>query len=1197
MENGRRSEMPGLDELQRALASGDLDRIRRAVLQLDAREQRVLEARLGADEVEQITRRVRRARRAARLGKVVVIPGIMGSRLDSVDPGGDADRIWVSYLRLARGRIEELRLLASGAPANPRHRIQVAGLFPEYLSLVTELAEHWDVLPFAFDWRKDIDVSADQLAAEIQRWSAGAPVHVVAHSMGGLVARRMIQRQPQLWKSMADGSALARGGRLVMLGTPNRGSFAIPLVLTGEEKTVKLLQALDLHHGRAALLGIVGTFIGSYQMLPSPLGEAVDDRAQLYLPRTWGDLPVVPAHLASAQAFHRELDVVVDPGRLLYVAGYDQRTPFRIKVEAPGRFRYQETLDGDGRVPHELGLLGGVSTSWVNEVHGDLPRNVHVLAGVHELLERGMTNALLRERPARRGVETPEWRDPADVEGDAADLLGPELLSLLRPGKKRGGARGAGTPPELDAEVAARIEALLVRDHLGSPRGAVPGALPGAVRSARARGAAQTPTDVPRLRVRVRWGDITRVPASVYAVGHYQGVLPQNAELALDRAISGDGAGDQNLVLTRLTRRGMLRGALGDVSFFPILTGPAKGRVVTVAGMGHPGTFAAPELRRLSRTLAAAISTLPSVRTVATVLIGGGVGALPVGVATEGFTVGFADGLHAATRRSDVRELVFVELQLDKAYAIHAALEALRARPEMHGRIALDVAPIDVPRDGARSPGVAFCRGLTLAAAAAAARSADGGARRALDALLASSRELSPYREATVEALRAIQAGDGTPLAKLAADLAVGPAVRRGDEAASVTRLSFVRQADAIVAAALTDTVVKPERAIRIAQYLIDGLVREMTDPEPARVPELAQRLGHFTIPRDFRELVSRGRPTIFEVDRKMAAIHWEMLASRLDAESVDGEPLALAAPVARQLRTSYSPPPSAAPPQRWPLRALVVGDPGGPGDTLEGASEEVLAVAEVLRAKGVEVELLVGAPSLTPAGRVGMEPAALYAVVTRLVKGGYDLLHYAGHAGFDEANPERAGWLFEGGLLTAAELEIVDVAPRLVVANACLTGRLSGAFRGGASGDGSRLDADLLPGLADAFFSRGVRNYVGTAWEVNDSGAVQFATVFYETLLSRKGKPTPIGEALLAARKALKAEERRFGTLWAAYQHYGDPFQTIVPPEALEDAAGARASRRGRAAAADASPRLADRVPTRRAAKRPARRRDRRRA
>jgi CHAT domain-containing protein len=84
-----------------------------------------------------------------------------------------------------------------------------------------------------------------------------------------------------------------------------------------------------------------------------------------------------------------------------------------------------------------------------------------------------------------------------------------------------------------------------------------------------------------------------------------------------------------------------------------------------------------------------------------------------------------------------------------------------------------------------------------------------------------------------------------------------------------------------------------------------------------------------------------------------------------------------------------------------------------------------------------------------------------------------------------------------------------------------------------------------LLPGLADEFFRRGVRNYVGTAWEVNDTGAIMFAKILYENLLPKNpGEPggTSLGEALLKARLALKDEDATFGALWAAYQHYGDP-------------------------------------------------------
>ena len=48
-------------------------------------------------------------------------------------------------------------------------------------------------------------------------------------------------------------------------------------------------------------------------------------------------------------------------------------------------------------------------------------------------------------------------------------------------------------------------------------------------------------------------------------------------------------------------------------------------------------------------------------------------------------------------------------------------------------------------------------------------------------------------------------------------------------------------------------------------------------------------------------------------------------------------------------------------------LRALVIGDPGDPdaGLALEGARREALEVASLLRARGVLVDVLIGAPGL----------------------------------------------------------------------------------------------------------------------------------------------------------------------------------------------------------------------------------------
>jgi CHAT domain-containing protein len=114
---------------------------------------------------------------------------------------------------------------------------------------------------------------------------------------------------------------------------------------------------------------------------------------------------------------------------------------------------------------------------------------------------------------------------------------------------------------------------------------------------------------------------------------------------------------------------------------------------------------------------------------------------------------------------------------------------------------------------------------------------------------------------------------------------------------------------------------------------------------------------------------------------------------------------------------------------------------------------------------------------------------------------------------------------------------------PAVIVSNACLSARTSDTLEGGLRADEAGTEAGLLPSLADEFFKLGVRNYVGTAWEVNDVGASLFAETFYGTLLGDKsGGGGSFGEAVRRARRALWSDQNTYGALWAAYQHYGDP-------------------------------------------------------
>jgi hypothetical protein len=310
----------------------------------------------------------------------------------------------------------------------------------------------------------------------------------------------------------------------------------------------------------------------------------------------------------------------------------------------------------------------------------------------------------------------------------------------------------------------------------------------------------------------------------------------------------------------------------------------------------------------------------------------------------------------------------------------------------------------------------------------------------------------------------------------------------------------------------------------------------------------VARLIGHLLVPREFSAHLRSGVALVLELDRFTAALPWELMSLAPPGAAVEAEdavPLAIAAPFARQLRTTYSPAPGSTDRRGPRLRALVIGDPGDPdeGDDLPGARAEAVAVVRILEQHGVDVQARIGAPSAARRGRLrGVQPADRLEVLELLLGGGFDLVHYCGHGDFDPERPDTTGWVFQGGLLTAREIERVARPPRLIVANACLSGQVSRRGRGaaGASTTSTRVEGALVPSLADEFLKIGVMDYVGTAWEVDDAGAVEFATRFYAALLDGRGDS--IGDALRTAREALFEKAERYDALWAAYQHYGDP-------------------------------------------------------
>jgi len=1126
--------------IRAALATGDADRILEAVADLSTEDKERLDSVLGRDAVKGLQRNARRAR-SKLLGKVIVTHGITGAELASVDKTGDRDTIWVNLFRLFRGRIADLQMDPAG---QSRREVRVQGIRVEYLPLIVELSSRWDVLPFAYDWRESIDKSAARLDEAVGRWANGQPCHIVAHSMGGLVARRFIQLFGRRWVAMNDGSGKGAGGRLVMLGTPNHGSFAVTLMLSGAEKLLKWLDVVDRQHNMKELLKVIDSFHGSYQMLPSPLVAVDDHRSRLAAKAEWGRLPVTQELLDLGLRFQQEIAPVIDASRMIYVAGYDRETPWRIKIDAPGEFSYQHTRDGDGRVPHELGLLEGVPTYWLNESHGDLPRNMRLHAGIHDLLRVGTSDALESRRPRARSVteDAGQWRKGAEL----VDLSPSDYAELGAVGTTR-----RGTTPAVDEKDAALLEADMLADYLGGPaaRKRSTGSVPASAgrRGPKVSRGAQRP-----LLIEVHCGDIAQIESDVCAVGHYVGVDPQAAELALDCAVSGirwsDLTESSPLVITRLTRRGVIKGDLGDIHFYPFTRDRGAKRLAAIAGMGLMGTFGRRQLVRLTESLFGAAGSLPKARTLCMVVIGSGVGGLSTAVAVEAIIEGVEKALGDSDARSAIRTLRLVELNLGKALEVQEELENCKARLDAAGR-GERFRIASAPRNG---PGARLGSDYALALALSGLSLATGERSRAKDrsavAAIVDSLDLpDAFKEQVtkeISSLRSSSASGKEPINLSRFARRLGIQLRRSTkpDRPIPTRLSVSWDGTNVLVAALTEVAVVPERASGVQKSLIDEAVRRMVDPDPDGVSRLGRRLNALLLPREFRDILRESSgPVIFEVDRDMAKVHWELVAQDT-TPSGEGKPLGLQVQLARQLRTAYSAVPAPEAPSARRLRALVVGDPGDPdlGHDLPGARREALEVATFLDSCGVDVTLMVGAPGSATEQFKGeaVANASMFDVLSELMDGGYDILHYAGHGDFDAADPTgRSGWLFKGGLLTARELERVDLAPRLVVANACLSGLTSDKVSGGSVS--GRRDAELLPGLADEFFRRGVRNYVGTAWEVDDLGAIEFARTLYECLVRRHGT---LGQAMLEARQALDQKSARFGALWAAYQHYGSP-------------------------------------------------------
>lgn len=120
-----------------------------------------------------------------------------------------------------------------------------------------------DLVPFAFDWRRDVDTNAQLLLDEIDQVRArtgAAKVNLMAHSQGGLVARA----------ALGSSRSVGKVDRVATLGTPMLGATEFLGILDYREpcQSAELFGGCILNRAKAQQL--VTNWPGSLALLPSP---------------------------------------------------------------------------------------------------------------------------------------------------------------------------------------------------------------------------------------------------------------------------------------------------------------------------------------------------------------------------------------------------------------------------------------------------------------------------------------------------------------------------------------------------------------------------------------------------------------------------------------------------------------------------------------------------------------------------------------------------------------------------------------------------------------------------------------------------------------------------------------------------------------------------------------------------------------
>lgn len=265
------------------------------------------------------------------------------------------------------------------------------------------------------------------------------------------------------------------------------------------------------------------------------------------------------------------------------------------------------------------------------------------------------------------------------------------------------------------------------------------------------------------------------------------------------------------------------------------------------------------------------------------------------------------------------------------------------------------------------------------------------------------------------------------------------------------------------------------------------------------------------------------------EIDEDLNFVPWELL--------FDGEDfLCRRFAMGRIVRTRQVVDTSRFPSRKTqsPLRVLLLYDPKG--DLSQGEKEPFLGEAEkLLNNFGNHTEI-----------KIDLKSRHIEKATVRQSLREYDIIHYAGHADYNEKEPEKSGWKLVNGKFIAQDLTKMigtrKSMPLLIFSNACRSGRVD-----------FTLEQDYqnrVFSLARIFLVSGVRHYIGTFWDILNKESAEFASLFYQNLFAGQS----IGEALQRARISFSTASGKQTALWSSYILYGSPSVSYIKSAEQQD-------------------------------------------